>query len=215
MIHRRLAPSVVLMLTLAACGSSTGSQQSVDDSVFHRAIAGTLNARSYRFSITAHSESLVSTSATGRFQLPDRSLLESGGVERLTAGTAAYFRGGEFGRQGWAKSGSEIAGQLDYFALLVAVQQAKPITRDGARYAFRVSATGSAPAAQWTIWTDGARVTRLVQTSGRFRWDERFSDYDTAPPIEVPADSDVHPVTTVPTCPGGADPFFDGFCRKA
>ena len=215
MLLRRFAPPVALVLILVACGSSTASKQPVDDSVFHRAIAGTLNARSYRFSIMVRSESLVSTSATGRFQIPDRSLLASGGVERLTAGTAAYFRGGEFGTQGWAKSGSEIAGQLDFFALLVAVQQAKPITRDGARYVFRVSATGTAPAAQWTIWTDGARVSRLVQTSGRFRWDERFSDYDTAPAIEVPSESDVHPVTTVPTCPGGADPVFDGFCRKA
>ena len=48
-----------------------------------------------------------------------------------------------------------------------------------------------------------------------FRWDERFTDYDTAPAIAVPGESDVHPATTVPTCPGGADPVFDGFCRKA
>ncbi len=95
------------------------------------------------------------------------------------------------------------------------MQEAKPITRDGARYVFRVSATGSTPAAQWTIWTDGAHVIRLVQTSGRLRWDERFSDYDTAPAIDPPAESEVHPLTTVPACPSGATPIFDGFCRTA
>ena len=214
MFLRRLAWLLVLVPLAAACGSSTASKGSVDDSVFHRAIAGTLNARSYRFSIETRSESGVTSTGTGRFQAPDRSLLEFEGVERITAGTAVYFRGGGFGPV-WSKLSTEISGQLDYFALLVAVQRAAPVTRDGARYIFRTDAQGTTPAAQWTIWTDGARVSRFLQTSGRFQWDERFSDYDTAPAIEVPGESDVHPVTTVPTCPGGADPVFDGFCRKA
>lgn len=215
---RRLAVLIVVVPIVVACGSSTGSKRSVNDTVnestFHRAIAGTLNARSYRFSIEARSESGVRTSATGRFQTPDRSLLESGGVERVTDGTAAYFRGGAFGPS-WGKIGTELAGQLDYFAVLAAVQSAAPVQRNGARYIFRVEAQGTTPAAQWTIWTDGARVVRVLQASGRFQWDERFTDYDTAPAISVPGESDVHPLSAVPTCPGGVDPVFDGFCRKA
>ena len=214
MFLRRLASLIVLVPLAAACGSSMASKSSMDESVFHRAIAGTFNARSYRFSIETQSESGVTSTATGRFQTPDRSLLVFAGVERITEGTAVYFRGGGFG-PGWSKLGTEISGQLDFFALLVAVQRAAPVTRDGGRYIFRTVAQGTTPAAQWTIWTDGARVSRFLQTSGRFRWDERFTDYDTAPAIAVPGESDVHPATTVPTCPGGADPVFDGFCRKA
>lgn len=215
MFLRRLASLIVLVPLAAACGSSsTGSKSSADESVFHRAIAGTLNARSYRFSIETQSESGVPSTATGRFQTPDRSSLEYEGVERVTAGTAVYFRGGGFG-PAWSKLGTEISGQLDFFALLVAVQRAAPVSREGGRYIFRTDAQGTTPAAQWTMWTDGARVSRFLQTSGRFRWDERFTDYDSAPAIAVPRESDVHPVTIVPTCPGGADPVFDGFCRKA
>ena len=214
---RGIAVAAATLGLLGACGSSAGpNTESGDAKVFHDAVSGTLVASSFRFSIVTTAGSGPIERAEGAYLAPDRSRLASGGVERITIGHAAYFRGGGFGTSGWAKSESGVTGDLDFRALLVSVEQAAPIKRRGAVYTFDTGASSDPHALHVKLRVDGTRVSRVQYASGRgVKWSERFFDYGTAPRIDEPNVTDTHPLTTVPNCAGGAASSFDGFCTKA
>jgi len=203
-------------LMIAACGSSSSNAPSADTVVFQHAVSGTLAAPSFRFSVVTKVGSGPTQRAEGSDLAPDRSRLTTGGVERITVGLAGYFRGGGFGDTGWAKVTFRAGGELEYRALLFAVQDAGGVTRRGPVYSYDIARSGTSPALHWKLWVDASsRVTRLVYATGSgIRWDERFFDYGAAVAVDEPAAADTHPLTSTPPCPGNSGSSFDEFCAK-
>lgn len=201
-------------LLVAACGSSAGpKKESSATSLFHNSVVATISAKSFRFSITTRDGSQPVARAKGSFFAPDRSQMTVGDTERITAGDAAYFRGGAFGTSGWAKSEKGATADPDFLATLIVVQSARPIVQHGSTFTFDVAKTAATPERHWKVWLASGRVRRVQYRSSGLTWDEQFTDYDTVPSIEAPPASETHVLTETPPCPAGTQSNFAGFCR--
>ncbi len=171
-------------------------------------------ATSFNFAITTRTGKQPVAHASGSFVGPDRSRMVSGDVERITAGDAAYFHGGAFGTQGWAKSDKGGSGDPDFMATVIVAQSASPVVRVGTTYTFDEAPSGGAPGRHWKVWLTSGRVSRvLYRSTAGVMWDETFSGYDSVPPIDPPAAAEVHELTATPPCPAGEQSNFAGFCR--
>ena len=207
----------VVAILAVGCGNSVPSKTvSSDSATFHNAIVATISARSFRFSIHTQAGSQPAAAAVGRFRAPDRSAMTVGDVERLTVGDASYFRGGGFGTDGWSKSAKGATGDPDFLAVLIVAQNANPVVRHGAVYTVDIAAAGGAPDRHWKLWIDTGRVARvLYSSSAKLTWDQRFTDYGAALIVDEPPAAESHPVTQLPTCVGGGQADFVGFCQPA